>query len=143
MRKQVNWVLDADIRGFFDTIDHEWLVKFVEHRIADRRILRLIQKWLKAGVSEDGHLVEDGRWARRKGQWLHRCWRTCTCTTSSISGSSNGGQQSATGDMIVVRYADDIVVGFEHRPDAERFLQRMAGPPADSSGWSYTRTRRA
>ena len=54
MRKKVNWVLDADIRGFFDTIDHEWMMKFVEHRIADRRILRLIQKWLRAGVSEDG-----------------------------------------------------------------------------------------
>ena len=60
MRKQVNWVLDADIRGFFDTIDHEWMLKFLEHRIADRRVLRLIQKWLRAGVSEDGTLVEDG-----------------------------------------------------------------------------------
>ena len=120
MRKPVNWVLDADIRGFFDTLDHEWLLKFVEHRIADPRILRLIRKWLRAGVSEDGvwskttvgtpqgavispllanvylHYVFD--------LWVQH-WR---------------GQQ-ATGAVIVVRYADDIVVGFEHRSDAERF----------------------
>jgi group II intron reverse transcriptase/maturase len=122
MRERVNWVLDADIRDFFGTIDHGWMMKFVEHRIADRRIHRLIQKWLKAGVSEAGtwsatvagtpqgavvspllsnvylHYVFD-LWVRR--------WR----------------RHSATGDMIVVRYADDIVLGFEHRTDAERFLQ--------------------
>jgi len=122
MRTRVNWVLDADIRDFFSTIDHEWMIKFVKHRIADRRIHRLIQKWLRAGVSEAGtwsptevgtpqgavaspllanvylHYVFD-LWVRR---WRHR---------------------SATGDMIVVRYADDAVVGFEHRSDAERFLQ--------------------
>jgi len=121
MRKRVNWVLDADIRDFFGTIDHGWMMKFVTHRIADRRIHRLLQKWLKAGVSEAGtwsateagtpqgavaspllanvylHYVFD-LWVRR--------WR----------------RHSATGDMIVVRYADDIVVGFEHRVDAERFL---------------------
>jgi group II intron reverse transcriptase/maturase len=126
MRKKVNWVLDADIRGFFDAIDHGWLCKFLEHRIADRRILRLIQKWLRAGVSEDGqwspttvgtpqgavaspllanvflHYVFD--------LWVHR-WRT----------------KSATGDMIVVRYADDFVVGFQHRHDAERFLRELGG----------------
>ena len=105
MRKQVNWVLDADIRGFFDTIDHGWLKKFVEHRIADRRILRLIQKWLRAGVSEDGE------WSKTEvgtpqgavispllanvylhyvfDLWAHR-WR----------------RQHAGGDMIVVRYAE-------------------------------------
>jgi RNA-directed DNA polymerase len=129
MRKKVNWALDADIRGFFDTIDHGWLMKFVEHRVADRRLLRLIQKWLRAGVSEDG------AWSRTEvgtpqgavispllaniylhyvfDLWAHR-WR----------------QQHAGGDMIVVRYADDIVLGFEHRRDAERFLaawrQRLA-----------------
>ena len=60
MRKKVNWVLDADIRGFFDTIDHGWLMKFIEHRIADRRVLRLIQKWLKAGVMRTGQTHDDG-----------------------------------------------------------------------------------
>jgi RNA-directed DNA polymerase len=121
MRKRVNGVLDADIRDCFGTIDHGWMRKFVEHRIADRRIHRLVQKWLRAGVSEAGtwsatdagtpqgavaspllanvyrHDVFD-LWVRR--------WR----------------RHSATGDMIVVRYADDIVTGFEHRADAERFL---------------------
>ena len=70
-RKKVNWVLDADIRGFFDNMSHEWTVKFIEHRVADRRILRLIQKWLKAGVSEDGQWSETSR-VRRRGQWFHR-----------------------------------------------------------------------
>ena len=65
--RKVNWVLDADIRGFFDTIDHEWLVKFVEHRIADRRIVRLIQKWLRAGVLEDGQWTT-AKWGHRKGR---------------------------------------------------------------------------
>jgi group II intron reverse transcriptase/maturase len=121
MRKKVNWVLDADIRGFFDTIDHGWLMKFVEHRVADRRILGLIQKWLRAGVSEDGE------WSKTEvgtpqgavmspllaniylhyvfDVWAHR-WR----------------RQHASGDMIIVRYADDIVLGFEHQRDAERLL---------------------
>ncbi len=141
MRKRVNWVLDADIRDFFDTIDHGWMMKFVEHRIADRRIQRLIQKWLKAGVSEDG------TWTTTKvgtpqgavaspllaNVYLHyvfdlwvRQWR----------------RRSATGDMIVVRYADDIVVGFEHRADAERFLHEWQDRMR-RSGWNSTRTRRA
>jgi len=122
MRKHVNWVLDADIRDFFGSIDHGWMVKFVEHRVADPRIRRLIRKWLRAGVSEDG------RWSKTEvgtpqgavaspllaniylhyvfDLWVQR-WR----------------KRQATGDMIVVRYADDIVLGFEHRTDAERFLQ--------------------
>jgi RNA-directed DNA polymerase len=122
MRKKVNWILDADIRGFFDNLSHEWMVKFIEHRVADRRILRLIRKWLRAGVSEEG------QWSKTEvgtpqgsvaspllaNIYLHyvfdlwgRHWR----------------KHHATGDMIVVRYADDIVVGFEHRTDAERFVQ--------------------
>ena len=124
MGKKVNWVLDADIRGFFDNIDHGWLLKFLEHRIADRRILRLIQQWLRAGVSEDG------QWTKTEvgtpqgavaspllaNVFLHyvfdlwvQQWRT----------------KSATGDMIVVRYADDFVVGFQHRREAERFLREL------------------
>src|SRR5271155_1834633 len=121
-RKRVNWVLDADILGFFDHLSHEWAIKFIEHRVADRRILRLIQKWLKAGVSEDG------QWSESKvgtpqgavvspllaNVYLHyvfdlwiEAWR----------------QRVATGDVIVVRYADDLVVGFENRTEAERFLE--------------------
>ena len=126
MRKKVNWILDADVRGFFDNLSHEWIVKFIEHRIADRRMLRLIQKWLKAGVSEEGN------WSKTEvgtpqgavaspllaNIYLHyvfdlwvKHWR----------------KHHATGDMIVVRYADDIVVGFENRAAAERFLQEWKG----------------
>ena len=121
LTKKVNWVLDADIRGFFDAIDHEWLGKFVGHRIADRRVVRLIAKWLNAGVLEDG------------------------ARTRSVEGTPQGGSVSpllaniylhyafdlwvqwwrktqARGDMIVVRYADDFIVGFQHKSEAERFL---------------------
>ena len=123
MRKKVNWVLDADIRGFFDTIDHGWMMKFVEHRIADRRILRLIRKWLRAGVSEDGTWTKSEVGTPQGAVaspllaniYLHYAfdlwvqhWRT----------------HRATGEVIVVRYADDIVLGFEHRLDAERFHQQ-------------------
>lgn len=128
-RSRVGWVLDADIRGFFDAIDHGWLIKFVEHRIGDQRVLRLLRKWLKAGV------LEDGRWrASEEGTpqggsvspllanvylhytfdlWAHR-WR----------------QRHCQGDVRIVRYADDTVLGFEHRQEAEQFLaalrQRLA-----------------
>jgi len=106
MRKQVNWILDADVRGFFDNLSHEWLGQFIEHRVADRRILRLIRKWLRAGVSEDGEWsktevgVPQGSVASPllANIYLHyvfdlwaRHWR----------------KHHATGDMIVVRYADD------------------------------------
>jgi RNA-directed DNA polymerase len=122
--KRVNWVLDADIRGFFDNMSHEWTLKFIEHRVADRRILRLIQKWLKAGVSEDG------QWSETKlgtpqgavvspllaNVYLHyvfdlwvEAWR----------------KKIAKGDVVVVRYADDLVVGFQYRTEAERFWQEF------------------
>jgi len=123
-QRKVSWVLDADIRGFFDAIDHEWLLKFLEHRIADRRILRLVRKWLQAGVSEDG------QWSRTAvgtpqgavispllanvflhyvlDQWVHQ-WR----------------QRHARGEVIVVRYADDFVMGFQYRDDAERCLREL------------------
>ena len=119
--KKVNWVLDADIRSFFDTLEHGWLVKFVEHRIADRRVVRLIQKWLRAGVLEDGKRIQSEVGTVQGGSispllantylhyvfdlWVQR-WRT----------------KQAKGDVVVVRFADDFVVGFEHRTEAERFL---------------------
>jgi len=123
-RKRVNWVLDADIRGFFDNLSHEWTMKFIEHRVADRRTLRLIRKWLKVGVSEAG------QWSETKlgtpqgavaspliaNVYLHYLfdlwadvWR----------------KKVAKGDVIVVRYADDLVVGFQHRTDADRFLKEF------------------
>src|SRR5271170_5662466 len=119
-RKRVNWILDADIRGFFDNMSHEWTEKFVQHRVADPRIHRLIHKWLKAGVSEEGEWSET-KVGTPQGAvispllaniYLHyvfdlwvEVWR----------------EKVAQGDMIVVRYADDLVVGFQHRADAERF----------------------
>ena len=123
-RKRVNWILDADIRGFFDNMSHEWTMKFIEHRVADRRILRLIQKWLKAGVSEDGQWSETNVGTPQgavvspllANVYLHyvfdlwvEAWR----------------KKVARGDVIVVRYADDLVAGFQNRADAERFLSEF------------------
>src|SRR2546422_2659429 len=125
LTRKVNWVLDGDISSFFDGLDHEWLIKFVEHRIADQRVVRLIRKWLNAGVLE-------------KGQW-----------SCSKEGTPQGGSASpllaniylyyvfdlwvqqwrktaAKGDVIVVRWADDFVVGFEHQTDAARFHKELA-----------------
>ena len=123
-RRRVNWVLDADIRGFFENLDHGWLVKFVEHRIADRRVVRLIQKWLKAGVLEEGRRTPGEKGTVQGGSispqlanlylhyvfdlWVQR-WR----------------KTQARGEVIVVRFADDFVVGFEHRHEAERFREEL------------------
>jgi RNA-directed DNA polymerase len=124
LTKQVNWVLDLDIRGFYDSIDHGWLVKFIEHRIADQRVVRLIQKWLNAGVLEDGRRMQVEEGTPQGGSaspllsnvYLHyvfdlwvRAWR----------------QKQAHGDMIVVRFADDIVLGFQYKSDAERFREEL------------------
>src|ERR1035441_2145054 len=124
VRKKVNWILDLDIRSFFDKLQHDWLVQFVEHRVGDRRVVRLIQKWLKAGV------VEDGKWFQAEegspqgsvispilaNLYLHyvldlwaKAWR----------------KKQARGEMIIVRYADDGVLGFEKREDAEQFLRQL------------------
>jgi retron-type reverse transcriptase len=122
MRKKVNWILDADVRSFFDNLSHEWMVKFIEHRIADRRVLRLVQKWLRAGVSEGG------KWSKTEvgtpqgavaspllaNIYLHYAFDLWV---------QHWRKHHARGDVIVVRYADDIVAGFEHRADAERFLR--------------------
>lgn len=122
--KKVNWLLDADIRGFFDTLNHEWLIKFIEHRIADGRVVRHIQKWLNAGVMEEGRRVEQEQGTPQGGSispllanlYLHYVldlwadqWR----------------KTQARGDVIIVRYADDFVVGFQHESDARRFLEDL------------------
>ena len=116
--KRVNWILDADIEGFFDTIDHDWLVKFLEHRIGDRRILRLIRKWLRAGVSEEGEWSKTtvGDTARAViSPLLANVYPALRASTCGLSG---GGRHRCRGDVIVVRYADDFVMGFEHRSEA-------------------------
>jgi RNA-directed DNA polymerase len=120
----VNWILDADIRGFFDSVSQEWMVRFLEHRIGDERVIRLVRKWLKAGVLEDGNwsVSEMGTPQGAVASpllanvylhyvfdlWAHQ-WR----------------RREATGNVVVVRYADDIVAGFEHEADARRFWDAM------------------
>ena len=121
-RKRVNWVLDADIRGFFDNVSHEWTMKFVEHRVADRRILRLIQKWLKAGVSEDGQWSES-KVGTPQGAVVSPILANVYLHYVFDLWIETWRQKVATGDVIVVRYADDLVVGFENRMEAERFLE--------------------
>src|SRR5208337_25781 len=123
-RKSVNYVLDADIRGFFDSISHEWMLKFVQHRVADRRILRLIQKWLNAGVMEEGEWSETERGTPQGAVvspllaniYLHyvfdlwvQAWR----------------EKHARGDVVVVRYADDTVLGFQAQAEADRFREDL------------------
>jgi group II intron reverse transcriptase/maturase len=124
LTRKVNWVLDLDIKGFFDGLSHEWLVKFIEHRIADRRVVRLIQKWLNAGVLEDGKRIRMEEGTPQGGSaspllanvYLHyvfdlwiQAWR----------------RKRANGDVIVVRFADDIVVGFQRQADAQRFRAEL------------------
>ena len=118
--KKVNWVLDADIRGFFDTLIHEWLIKFVEHRVQDRRVIRLIQKWLKAGVLEDGKLMESDLGTIQGGSISPLLANTYLHYVFDLWIQQWRKKQSH-GDIIVVRYADDFVVGFQHREEAERF----------------------
>jgi RNA-directed DNA polymerase len=123
-RKKVNWVLDLDVRGFFDTVSHEWLIKFIEHRIADRRVLRLIQKWLKAGVSEDGEWRET-EIGTPQGSVISPLLANIYLHYVFDLWVKRWRRTEAQGDMIVVRYADDAVLGFEQRADAERFLEQL------------------
>jgi len=124
MRKRVGWVLDADIRGFFDAIDHQWLLKFVAHRINDKRLLRHLAKWLKAGVLEEGTLTRNEEGTPQGGSispllsniylhyvldlWVEQ-WR----------------KRHAHGDVIIVRFADDFVMGFQNKTEAEQFLEEL------------------
>jgi RNA-directed DNA polymerase len=109
--KRVNWVLDADIRGFFDNLSHEWAMKFVEHRVDDRRILRLIQKWLKAGVSEDGQWSES-EVGTPQGAVASPILENVYPALHFRSMDRGLAPESGHGDVIVVRNADDLVVGF-------------------------------
>jgi len=130
LRKKVNWVLDADIRDYFGSVSHEWLVKFVEHRISDRRVIRLIQKWLKAGVLEDGIKTWDEK-GTPQGATLSPLLANIYAHYVIDLWVDRWRRKEARGEVIIVRYADDLVLGFEHRADAERCLaglhQRLAG----------------
>ena len=122
--KRVNWVLDADIRGFFDNMNHEWTKKFIEHRVADRRILRLIQKWLKAGVSEDGQWSET-KLGTPQGAVVSPLLANVYRHHVFDLWVEAWRKKIAKGDVIVVRYADDLVLGFQYRTEAERFLREF------------------
>ena len=123
-RKKVSWVLDLDIRAFFDQIEHSWMIKFVEHRIGDRRIVRMIQKWLKAGVMEQGRLDETKE-GTPQGAVISPILANLYLNYVLDLWVNQWRRKEATGDVIMVRYADDAVLGFQHRDEAERFLEQV------------------
>ncbi len=123
-RKKVNWVLDADIRGFFDAIDHDWLIKFVEHRIADQRVVRHVKKWLNAGVLEDG-CRRDTETGTPQGGSISPLLANIYLHYAFDLWARQWRRTQAHGDVIIVRYADDFVVGFQQREDAERFRDEL------------------
>ena len=124
-KRKINWVVDCDIRAFFDTVSRDWMVRFLEHRIGDKRVIRLIIKWLNAGVMEAGEWQDNLRGTPQGSVvspilaniylhyvldlWFQKKWRT----------------HEVEGGTIIVRYADDFVVGFQHKRDAERFLSAV------------------
>ncbi len=124
VRKRVNWVLDLDIRAFFDKIEHAWLVKFVEHRIGDKRIVRLIQKWLKAGVMEEGQWFETKE-GTPQGAVISPVLANLYLHYVLDLWVDSWRKKKATGDVIIVRYADDAVLGFQQQQDAEQFLEQL------------------
>lgn len=123
-RTRVNWILDADISRFFDTVSHEWLIKFLKHRIGDTRIIRLISKWLKAGTTEDGNLVptEEGT---PQGAVISPLLANIYLHYVFDLWAHQWRKRHALGHVMIVRYADDIVVGFEKPDDAKRFQRAM------------------
>jgi RNA-directed DNA polymerase len=123
-RKKVNFILDADIRSFFDTVNHEWLIRFVEHRIGDRRIIRLIQKWLKVGVLEGGVVTARDR-GTGQGAVISPLLANIYLHYVLDLWAERWRQREATGEIIIVRYADDFIIGFQHESDAQRFLDAM------------------
>jgi group II intron reverse transcriptase/maturase len=124
LKKKVNYVLDADIRSFFDHLDKSWLVKFVEHRVADPRILRLIQKWLKAGVMEEG-IWSEPKTGSPQGSVISPLLANIYLHYSFDLWVNVWRKKYAQGEVIVVRYADDIILGFQYQTDADRFLEKL------------------
>lgn len=122
--KKVNWVLDADIRGFFDTIDHQWLLQMIQHRIADRRVLRMISKWLKAGVMEANQWQPSDE-GTPQGAVISPLLANVYLHHVLDLWVNQWRKRHAHGEVIIVRYADDFILGFQHRSDAERFQEHL------------------
>ena len=122
--KKVSFIVDADIRSFFDTISQQWLIRFLEHRIGDRRIIRLIQKWLKAGILEDGVVAVSDR-GTGQGSVISPLLANIYLHYALDLWAARWRRRTAAGDMIIVRYADDFIIGFQHESDAQRFLNEM------------------
>jgi RNA-directed DNA polymerase len=122
--RRVNFILDADIRSFFDEVSQDWLIRFVEHRIGDKRIIRLIQKWLKAGILEDGIVAVSDK-GTGQGAVISPLLANIYLHYVLDLWAERWRRREAAGDMIIVRYADDIIVGFEHEACARRFLEAM------------------
>jgi group II intron reverse transcriptase/maturase len=120
----VNWIVDADIRSFFDTVNHDWLMRFVEHRIGDQRILRLIRKWLKAGVLE-GTMLTTSETGTPQGAVVSPLLANIYLHYSFDLWVQQWRRRNARGNVIVVRYADDLVAGFEHESEARAFLDEL------------------
>jgi RNA-directed DNA polymerase len=123
-RRKVGWVLDLDVRGFFDNVSHDWMEKFIGHRIADRRIIRLIRKWLKAGVSEQGEWTET-KAGTPQGAVISPLLANVYLHYVFDLWANKWREKLAHGDMIMIRYADDAVIGFQHRNEAEAFLEQL------------------
>jgi len=122
--RRVNWVLDADIQSFFDSVDQEWLVRFLAHRVKDPRIIRLIRKWLRAGVLEDGQ-IKVSETGTGQGSVISPLLANVYLHYVFDLWAKRWRQREATGDMIIVRYADDVILGFQHESDARRFWDAM------------------
>src|SRR5213595_2079724 len=141
LKKKVNYILDADIRSFFDNLDKSWLIKFVEHRVADPRILRLIQKWLNAGV------MEEGRWSETKtgspqGSVISPLLANIYLHYTFDLWVNVWRKKYAQGEVVVIRFADDTIAGFQYRR-TQITSWRACGSVWESLGWSSTLTRRA
>ena len=125
-QRRVNWIVDADLENFFDSVDHEWLIKFLKHRIGDVRVLRLVHKWLKAGVMEQGELTVSEQGTPQgavaspllANVYLHYVFDLW---------AEQWRKRHAQGDLIIVRYADDIVCGFEYEHEAKQFMEELRG----------------
>jgi group II intron reverse transcriptase/maturase len=123
-RKRVNWVLDADIQRFFDAMNHEWMLRFLQHRIGDKRLLRLIVKWLKVGVMNEQH-IERSQVGAPQGAVISPILANVYLHYAFDLWANQWRRRNATGDVIIIRYADDSVFGFEYEHEAQQFLRDL------------------